>query len=485
MPAHMSEASGHVLLSALAMVMILSILGLTSIFLAGQDAAGVAAMKDEQLAQQLGDAASELVVGWFHDERTVPSSIASALSKRHGDQLTGPMFWDSAGRSQFTGTADRPDILLDAGNLVDDRYLNHAPSGFPEPLRHLGRFMKLALYQPQRLGLLGTVEVTAQTAGRKVMAKTVTFQLGALTLPAIRSPLQVGQHLGMQQPGKESAVRTHWGAQRIGGNLAVHQMEEVVIKTAAAPVTGLSYDRMAPWEDRWTDYWVGGTWSVSSPPPGQGHNPPPPMNLHLQQSPSPGVRLDQWTYEDIKRIALRHGTYYRLDRQGRLHTSADELLEEGVAPSQVLRSQAMGDHRGLVFCDTIDGEPPHSDNLGTLTLEADYLEALLVVQGHVRLKPQGAGRSIPALSPPPEGSGALGARVPVQLSGIHLNGLLWAAGTITVEETTAIFGAVYVGQTVVSAGGASLEVWYDANMGRGLFRGLPVVYRAPGTLSIR
>jgi len=479
------RADGHVLLAALTMVMIFSLLGLTSIFLAGQDRMGVAAMNEEQLAQQLGEAASELVVGWFHDERTVPPSLAAALSKRQGDSVSGPMFWDAAGRSQFIGTADHPDVLLDAESVADDRYLNHAPSGFPEPLKNRGRFTRLAIYKPQRLGLLGTIEVTARTAGQKAMNKTLSFQLGALALPAIRSPLQVGQSLGLPQPGQESSVRTHWGSQRIGGSLAVRRLDDVVTKTAAAPVVGLSYDHMEQREDRWTDYWVGGTWYVTSPPPGQSHNPTPKANVHLQQVPSPGVRLDQWPYEDLKRVALRHGTYYRLDRQGRLHEAHSDQQDEGMSPSEVLRSAAVGDHRGLVFCDTIDGEPPRSDNLGTLTLETEYVEALLVVQGHVHLKPQGTGRSISILSPAPEGSTALGARVPVQLSRLHMNGLLWAAGTITVEESIAMFGAVYAGQTVLSVGDASLEVWYDANMGRGLFRGLPVVYRVPGTLTIR
>ena len=70
-------------------------------------------------------------------------------------------------------------------------------------------------------------------------------------------------------------------------------------------------------------------------------------------------------------------------------------------------------------------------------------------------------------------------RIPVTLSGIHVSGLLFAAGTITVERESRLYGAV-VAAGGINAGPA-MEVWYDADFGRGFFRGLPVVYRAPST----
>jgi hypothetical protein len=30
-----------------------------------------------------------------------------------------------------------------------------------------------------------------------------------------------------------------------------------------------------------------------------------------------------------------------------------------------------------------------------------------------------------------------------------------------------------------------MEIWYNADLGKGLFRGLPVVYRVPGTWQMR
>ena len=473
---------GYILLSALMLILILSLFGMTSLFLAGQDVPGISAMKEETAAQQLADAAAELVISWFHDSGAAPASMAELLAKRQGDAATGPSFFDAARSSQFVGTAERPDILLDAANPTDHNMLNSSPSGFPASLRGLGRLTKLKLYGPLRPGLLGTVEVTAATTDQKPMSRTVQIQLGALTIPAVRAPVQVGGGLGTLHPGGESPVRVHWGDQRIVGNLVVKKIEQVVMKTTSASVTALPYDSAEQALDRWSDYWIGGDLTVTAPPPGQSVHPMAPSNVHLYQMPAPGVRLDQWEYDVMKKAAVRHGTYYRLDRQGLLHAPEAPEDDQGVAPSEVLISRGVGDHRGLVFIDTLDGAPPRADNLGTLVMEADYLECLLVVQGHVVLKPSGGGRSVPALSPALEGTNSLGTRIPVQLSGIHLQGLLWAAGMVTIERPMRLFGAVMIGESVVAAAsGASIEIWYNADLAQGLFRGLPVVYRVPGT----
>ncbi|HEX6826181.1 MAG TPA: hypothetical protein VF077_07675, partial [Nitrospiraceae bacterium] len=245
---------------------------------------------------------------------------------------------------------------------------------------------------------------------------------------------------------------------------------------------GQSYDQMLYAQDRWTEYWIGGTVSVISPPPGQGANPSLPENVHLHQYPTPGVRLDQWDYGSLKRIALHWGTYYRLDRTGQLHPLGALDSDQGIRPADALESHAIGDHRGLVFIDTVDGQPPRVDNMGTLVLDTDYFEGLLVVQGHVAISPRAAGKSLPVLSPSSLGTQSLGARVPVQLSGIHVNGLLYAAGAIRIERSARLYGAMITGQSVTSVGaGTIIEVWYNVDMAHGLFRGLPVVYRAPGT----
>ncbi len=472
---------GHILMASLMLIVILSLFGMTALYLASQDMPGITAMREENLSQQLADAAAELVVGWFHDAATTPPPIAGLLAKRQGDMETGPSFFDAAGRSQFVGSADQPDVLLDAADPENDRLLNNPPSGFSGPLQGLGRLEKMKVYGPSQPGLLGTVEVTASTAGRRPLARTVRLQLGALNIPAVHAAVQTGQGLGFLRPPGASPVQAHWGDIRVMGDLFVDHIDDVVVKSSSAPVTGQAYELTGRLEDRWIDYWIGGNVS-SLVHPSSSATSVIPMNVHAQQQPVPGLRLDRWDYDGMKRTALRHGTYYRLDRTGRLHPFGASDSDPGLLPSEALASPAVGQSHGLVFIDTIDGEAPRTDNLGTLIVEADYLEAVLVVQGHVSLRPGGTGQPVPVLSPSPEGSDALGSRIPVTLSGVHFNGMLYAAGTITLERSVRLYGAVMTAGTVVaSSPGLRMEVWYNADFGKGLFRGLPVVYRAPGT----
>lgn len=473
---------GHVLLATLMLVFLLGIAGMTSLYLVGQDGPGVSAMKEDHVAQQLAGGGADVVMSWFHDPSVTPTAIAELLVKRRGDPTSGPSFFDITGRSQFVGTADHPDIMLDAANQADNQTLNDSSSGFSNALGRLGRILKLKMYGPLQPGLLSTVEVTATTVDRRPVTRTVQLQFGALSIPAVRAAVQVGQTLGTMQPGGESPVTAHWGDQRVLGDLTVQRVEDLALKSSTAPVTGQSYDQLLYAQDRWTEYWVGGAVSVIAPPAGQGADPPLPENVHQHQYPTPGVRLDQWDYDSLKKIALRWGTYYRLDRMGLLHPQGASDSDQGVTPADALESHTIGDHRGLVFIDTVDGQPPRADNMGTLVLETDYVEGLLVVQGHVVFRPRTAGKSVPALSPPQPGAESLGTRVPVQLTGIHLNGLLYAAGAIRLERSARLYGAMMAGQSVTSIGtGTVIEVWYNADLAQGLFRGVPVVYRAPGT----
>ena len=279
-------------------------------------------------------------------------------------------------------------------------------------------------------------------------------------------------------------IMAHWGDVRVLGDMVVQRLNDLVEKNADASVTGQSYESLKTLEDRWVDYWIGGSVSLLSPPASGATEFP--TSVHVHQEPTPGIRLDRWEYDLLKKTAQRFGTYYRLDRDGRLHRLTDRDPDPGLLPADVLASSTVGQSHGLVFIDTLDGEPPRTDNLGTLVIDSEYVEALMVVQGHVMVRPSGAGRSLTVLSPAPEGSNALSGRIPVTLSGIHLNGLLYAAGTITVERETRIYGALMTAGSVVTGGSSPVcEIWYNADFGRGLFRGLPVVYRAPATWQVK
>ncbi|MDH5727108.1 MAG: hypothetical protein OEY60_16735 [Nitrospira sp.] len=272
----------------------------------------------------------------------------------------------------------------------------------------------------------------------------------------------------------------HWGDLKVGGNLVLKQAKDLPRKSAIAPVTGQGYDETNQREDRWMEAWVGGDVRLTNPavPPTTDVLP----NLHVGQNPIPGIRFDEWPYEHLKRIAKRFGRYFAIDREGLLYPQGVVELGKGLPPEEALRSQTPGDQLGLIFIDTLDQTAPHPDNLGVLKLRAPYLEGTIVMQGHVVLAPNGTGTTVQALSPPISDQNNALARTPIHLSGVHLNGVLYASGTITVTGRTKLYGAVVAGETIApSDSGSSLEVWYDHDLGQGLFRGLPVVYRAPGT----
>ena len=472
----MQAEQGHVLLAALIIMLILVLLSMTLLNLAGQDAPGISAMREQTQAQHLTEAAADLVVSWFHEPSAAPPSLSGVLAKRE-DTGAGPSFFNAAGRSQFSGTSERPDILLDASNDSDARLMNESSAGFNGGLSEVGRLERLTMYAPAQPGLLGTVEVTASTRGRRPLASTIRLQLGALNIPAIRAAVQSGQGLGIPKPGGSSKILPHWGDVRVMGDVVIDRINDLVVKNPSAAVTGQPYETSKTLEDRWLDYWIGGDVSVSSPSAVESGGFPP--NVYRHQHPTPGVGLDRWDYELLKKTAQRYGTYYRLDPEGRLHAFGASDSDPGRVAADVLTSSTLGQSQGLVFIDTLDGQAPRPDNLGTLVLDGEYVEALLVVQGHVVLKPSGPGRSFSVLSPAPEGTSAIGGRIPVTLSGIHLNGLLFAAGTITVDRESRIYGAVMATGSINA--GPVLEVWYNADFGRGYFRGLPVVYRAPST----
>jgi len=477
-----TDQHGHVLLAALMLILMLALLSLSLLHIVGQDAPGISAMREQTQAQHLAEGAVDLIVSWFHEPSAAPELLAGSLMKRQ-DAGDGPSFFDAAGRSQFMGTGERPDVLLDASSDSDAWILNGSTGGFTGALSDIGRLDMLKIYAPAQPGLLGTVEVTASTKGHKPLASTIKVQLGALNIPPIRAAIQSGQGLGIIGAAA-SKMLAHWGDVRVMGDLLVNDMHDLIVKSDGASVTGQSYETLRIREDRWVDYWIGGSVALLSPSGSESAGFP--ANVHMHQQPTPGVRLDHWDYDLLKKTAQRHGIYYRLDREGRLHHLGSAESDPGLSSADALASSAVGRSHGLVFIDTIDGEAPRADNLGTLILDTEYIEALLVVQGHVMLKPSGAGRTLPVLSPAPEATSSLSSRIPVTLSGIHLNGLLYAAGAITLERETRMYGALITAGTVATGSSAPLlEVWYNPDFGKGFFRGLPVVYRAPGTWQVK
>lgn len=477
---------GIALLGAMIVALMLSLLGATLLNLAGQEAVSAGLANQAAVAQQLADGAGELVVAWFHSPQTTVDlpQLSSLREKRNRDREGAPSFFDASGRSQFVGTTDQPDVRLQTGNPSDNRLLNDPETGMFRTMTHLGQVEELKVYAPTKPGLLCTIDTTVATNTNPPVRQSILMQLGALDLPPLRAAVQVGRHLGRFQPGSESPVSVHWGELKVGDDLILAQLDEIPLKSAFAPVTGQTYDEMTRREDRWTEAWIGGTVQVTHVPSEQA--PSFPSTLHVGQNPIPGVRLDQWAYEHLKQVAQRFGRYFAIDREGLLYPQGIVEPGRGISPDEVFRSHGNGDQQGLIFIDTLDQTAPRLDNLGVVRLQAPYFEGIAVVQGHVMLAPSGSGQSIRVLSPPQSDQGTAVARAPVQLSGMHVNGVLHASGDIAIAGRVRVYGAVAAGGTITSAGsGSTMEVWYDHDLSRGLYRGLPVVYRAPGTWMTR
>lgn len=481
-----AKDQGMALFGVIVLTLLLSLLSAVLLQLAGQEQLSASAAKDAAVAQHIADAAADMVMAWFHTPQVRPPQVSAVLNKRHQTSTGSPSFFDPAGRSQFIGTVDRPDLVLNAAKSADDRILNDPVSGLFRSLQDVGTVRSLKVYAPTTPGLLSTVDIAVAPARWPSAQYALSMQLAAIDLPALRAGVQVGGNLGWPQNGQESGALVHWSRLSVGGNLVVQRLEDIPALTALASVSGQGYREVSVREDRWCEVWTGGTVQVMQPPVGESQFPPLPLNVHGGQNPTPGVRLDRWGYEQLKQIALRYGTYLVIDRNGLLYPGGVVEVGQGVSPDEYFRSGSAGDARGLIFIDTLDRTAPRPDNLGVLRLSAAYTEATLVVQGHVVLSPSSGGQSLSVLSPPQPGQTDSTSRIPVQLSGIHLNGALYAAGDITLDQSTRVFGAVVAEGTIVaSTPGATLEVWYNHEMSQGLLRGLPVVLRAPGTWKVR
>ena len=478
----LGNQQGIALLGAMVIVLLLSLLAATLLGLSGQEILSANAGNQLAVAQQLVDAAGELAVAWFHDPQSTArdSRLGIFRERRQRDAQGGPSFFDHNGRSQFAGTSERPDVTFLAANPTDERLLNDPEVGVFRAMRHLGHVEEVKVYAPSNPGLLCTVDATIAAGATPPVRQSVSFQLAALNLRSLRAAVQVTRHLGEFRQGNESPVRVHWGDLRVGETLVLSHEDDIPTKSAMAAVTGESYDERVQHEDRWMQAWVGGQVLVTQPAPEQASGIR--SNVHESQSPTPGVQLDQWNYEDLKRMAKRFGRYFAIDREGLLYPQGMVESGRGLSPDEVLKSQVLGDQQGLIFIDTLDRLPPRADNLGVLRLNASYLEATIVMQGHIHLNPHGSGATIKALSPPSTDLNGTVARTSVQLAGIQLNGVLYAAGNITVTGKEKVYGAVVTGGTITGTDSrGTLEVWYDHDIGQGWFRGLPVVYRAPGT----
>lgn len=472
---------GAVLLGALLIVSMLLVLSVLSLDLATQETYTVAASSQEAASRSLARSGAALVMQWFHDPLAVPDAVPRELFlKHHDDAIRGPSFFDARGRSQLSGTADDPDLLLEAANPGHDRLLNPPLVGRLPDLDGLGRILALRLYGPARPGMLGMVGVTVGTRGG---SRAFTVELGVRRIPPLRAALQVGSaRTGLQSPPalRPLPLWVHWGDAKLNGDVFLGLVTDVPVKSRLAPVSGQSYGQMAVPEDRWLDFYIGGQ-ATLTPPPGPGS--PLPGNVHPGQEPFPGLRVDRWDDAELKDAARRFGAYYLLRGDGYLYPGGATGVELRRTADEVFASATVGDHRGLVYIDSgLSGEAGLETG-PTLRVTAPYAEGLFAVNANLHWRPRGPGQSVPALSPPPEGGSSLRDRVPVTLSRINLRGVLVTSGSLSLSGQVRVYGALSVGDAILagSPGRDRVEVWYDHELQQGLMQGMPLVYFVPGS----
>ncbi len=449
MKRHDAEAGG-VLLGSLWVGLLLAMLGGVAMNLAVTETTASGRHVDERVGLLLAESGVEQVTAWLM-HGALPLSDVHPMPVR------------------FMGTAGAPDMEYDAARPDDDRMLNGTHADMDPTMADFGRITRARLYGPSTPEGFCTVEVAAES--RRGVRRTVSVELGALRIPPLKAAVQAGLPVGASAFPK---VLAHWGDLVMAGNAHLGRASEFPRKSTEAAVTGLGYgEHGALQEDRWVEAWVGGAPQFDEP------RPIVPSNVHANQDPVPGLPPDPWQYRLFKEHARRFGTYYVPDHEGRLYKDGVMDPTAVLLPAEVFGSQNVGNQRGLVFIDTLDQEPPTETNLATLVLGSAYLEGTFYINAHVVLQPEGPGQTLPALSPPPQGPYALALRVPVSIKDGTVFGVLHTAGTLRVEGQVRVFGSVVAERGLVGSG--LLEVWYDADLGRGLVRGLPMVFPVPGT----
>jgi len=444
------KENGGVLLGALLVGLLLAMMGGVAMNLAVTETTASGRHVDEKVSLLLAESGVEQVAAWL-THGTLPLSNVHPMPVR------------------FIGTAGAPDMEYDAVRPDDDRMLNGTRVDTDQTMADFGRIMRARFYSPSTPEGFCTVEVAAES--RRGVKRTVSIELGALRIPPLKVAIQAGMPVGALAFPK---VLAHWGDLIMAGDAHLGRSSEFPHKSAEATVTGLGYGEAGALpEDRWVEAWIGGTPQFDEP------QPIVPPNVHANQDPVPGLTPDPWQYRVFKEHARRFGTYYVPDHEGRLYK--DGVMDPAAAllPAEVFLSRNVGDQRGLVFIDTLDQEPPTETNLATLVLDSTYMEGTFYVNAHVVLQPGGPGQTLPALSPPPQGPYSLALRVPVSIKDVTVFGVLHTAGTLRVEGQVRVFGSVVAERGL--AGSGLLEVWYDADLGRGLVRGLPTVFPVPGT----
>jgi hypothetical protein len=448
----MSNENGTALILSLFLLMSVMMLGLFGLQAATIETDMVRNQREEAAARALARSGLNLALHWFAYPETSPDP--SFFGKQKTDAAGGPSFFDSENRSQFQA----------AGTFFPETVFGQ------DLLEGIGRWEGVTVSGPKNPGGLCFVESrAATTAGLTV---TTHAELEAIPLPALTAALELGR--GDVEP---IPLKIHWGDIRVTGPADLGPaLEPIPLKNTVGFPEGTPYGETAR-EDGWLDIWV--EEEILRPLPHDcGGCPEPYASLgysHLHQHRS-GLGTGEWNYERLKRFAMRFGKYYWIGPDGLLYKS--EPMDPIQAESLEAVLKAAGG--GFVFVDTTSRQKPDENALTVLEAIIENAEGIFYINADLILSGEGAGRTIAAQSPPSEGTADTATQQTVTLDGIHLSGALITPGWIRFGGATRVFGGIVAGQGI--QGGDPLELWYNADLGRAFYPGLPSVFVRSGTI---
>jgi hypothetical protein len=470
----MINQRGTTLVMTVILLLLLSLFGLMIFQVSESEVQMAAAQKDELQALYLTEAGIQLVNYWFHhpnkfqDEgnffQDYPSGDAGKFFLKRLTGANGARdFLDGSGKSQFSGTQERPDLVYDATEAEDDRFLNGPDHGLLQQFHGRGRLARLKLYRPNLPGSVCTVEATGITAsGAK---RTIAAEFVAAPVPTLTSAVQIDDSMGQPLP-----LLIHWGDIKtlgkgdLGKNLTV-----IPVKDATVFPDGNPYEATRR-NDLWVDFYIGDE-TLNPLPKDCGDCPEPYLssgheNIHQGQP----LSLDRWDYSIYKAAARAYGTYYSTDEEGLLYLDGIRNTEHRRSAQEVFTGM---DSQRFIFIDTTDGTPPNSENLATLTVEAGDLSGIAYLNANLKLIQNGPGRTIHVFPPPPF------SETSVALNDIHFRGAIYSSGWLSVEGHPMLFGAISFRKGI--SGPGQLEIWYDDRLRSGYLPGHPVVLMASGS----
>jgi hypothetical protein len=428
----------------------------------------------EVQARLLADAGLERALGWFADPSSMRAEIdigqtgecrpppdrSEVFLKRCLGAGALPAFLGVDGSRQFVGTVENPGLRVLWNEAVT--VLDPPPTVVRDP-RHAPRRVEveLRIFAPRSPDAVATVVSRAtvdgaSTAVRAELAEgpwrgfphaVATRELGANTIP----------------------IRVHWSDVAIDGSVDLASLlDRLPRRDPLASITGLAYPS-EPGSDRWVGVIASGS-IIGVPRDGTGFSRP---FEHLRDG-APVTPIGTWPHDALRAFAMRHGVYFATRGTGLLYPADGG---PGLSPSE-----AMAAHSGtgrLLFIDTLDGAPPRQDNLDTLDLAIDHVEAATYIGAHLRLRP-GPGQSVTLDTPPaPDSGDGRPATRGVTINSVQYRGVLIVAGDLSATGRVNLVGSLAALRGVRDAG--AIEVWYDAALGQGYRTGFPPVVIKPGT----